>query len=182
MNLKLPRIYKLLLSLALIIGPFTWLMFTEDGRRRSDLFILHLLGAPSFNIGYDRLHAGVTETDISTQFPRVDFQCDDRSTHFGARVCAAKIASFNGLPARAAMLFYQGGTLNALQLDYRMRYHKTLVNSLRNGLGAPLAPVGGSALVWNLDQGVVMLSSEQPERESDAALVWLTPTLAASRQ
>lgn len=182
MNLKLPRGYKLILSLALIAGPFTWLMFTEDGQRRSDLFILHALGAPGFNIGYDRLNSAVTEADINAQFPKVEFQCAEQATPFGRRVCAAEIASFNGLPARKATLFYGDGTLNALQLDYRARYHDMLAGSLRTGLGAPLTPVGEGVLLWRLDDGVVMLSAEQPENEADAALLWLTPALAALRQ
>ncbi|MGB5834626.1 MAG: hypothetical protein WBG92_21930, partial [Thiohalocapsa sp.] len=154
MNLKLPRAYKLILSLALIAGPFTWLMFTEDGKRRSDLFILHVFGAPSFNIAYDRLNPDVTEADIHEQFPKVEFKCIDQKTGFGERVCVAEIASFNGMPARSAALFYDDDTLNALQLDYRARYHETLVTGLRNGLGAPLEPVGGGVLVWTLDDGV----------------------------
>jgi hypothetical protein len=182
MNLKLPRSYKLILSLALIAGPFTWLMFTEDGKRRSDLFILHLMGAPSFNIAYDRLNSTVTEADIVEQFPKVTFQCGDQATPFGARVCAAEIASFNGLPARRATLFYDEGTLNAMQLDYRARYHDTLATSLRTGLGEPLMPVGEGVLLWRLDDGVVMLSANQPENDKDAALLWLTPALAAMRQ
>jgi len=182
MNLKLPRIYKLILSLAVVAGPFTWLVFTEDGKRRSDVFLMQVMGTPSFNIGYDRLNAEVTEADIAAQFPKVDFQCGDQVTGFGERVCIAEIAAFNGMPARSAALFYAAGTLNALQLDYRARYHETLVTGLRNGLGAPLAPVGSGVLVWNLDDGVVMLSSNQPEHEKDAALLWLTPALAAVRQ
>jgi hypothetical protein len=182
MNLKLPRSYKLILSLALIAGPFTWLMFTEDGKRRSDLFILHLMGAPSFNIAYDRLNSTVTEADIVEQFPKVTFQCGDQATPFGARVCATEIASFNGLPARRATLFYDEGTLDAMQLDYRARYHDTLAASLRTGLGEPLMPVGEGVLLWRLDDGVVMLSANQPENDKDAALLWLTPALAAMRQ
>ncbi|MGB5733168.1 MAG: hypothetical protein WBM40_01835 [Thiohalocapsa sp.] len=182
MNLKLPRAYKLILSLALIAGPFTWLMFTEDGQRRSDLFILHVLGAPGFNIAYDRLNSTVTEADINGQFPKVVFQCSDQVTPFGSRICAAEIASFNGLPARQATLFYDQGTLQALQLDYRARYHDILVTSLRTGLGAPLTPVGEGVLLWRLDDGVVMLAAKQPENEADAALLWLTPALAAMRQ
>lgn len=182
MNLKLPRTYKLILSLALIIGPFTWLMFTEDGKRRSDLFLLHLFGAPSFNIAYDRLDPAVTEVDIASQFPKVAFQCTDRETVFGDRLCVAEIASFNGMPARSATLFYGEGTLNALQLAYRTRYHDTLMTGLRNGLGAPLEPVGVEVLLWKLDGGVVMLSSRQPKDEKDAALMWLKPELARARE
>lgn len=180
MNLRLPRSYKLILSLALVAGPFGWLMFTEDGRRRSDLVILHLLGAPSFDIAYDRLTGAVTQTDIAEQFPKLELECRERRTAFGERVCSAEIASFNGLPAREARLYYVGERLTALRLNYRSRYHDTLVAGLRNGLGAPLAPVDSGVLIWELDDGVVMLAAERPTDEADAALLWLTPRLAAA--
>lgn len=179
MNLKLPRTYKLVLSLALVAGPFVWLTLTEDGKRRSDLFVLHLFGAPSFNIAYDRLNSGVTEADIEAQFPRVEFQCSERETRFGRRVCSAAIASFNGLPARAATLYYRGDRLTALQLNYRVRYHEMLATALRGRLGEPLEATGG-ALLWRLEDGVILLSAKQPEQAKDAALMWLTPRLAAA--
>jgi len=181
MNLKIPRLYKLFLSLALVIGPFSWLVFTEDGQRRSDLFLLHIMGTPGFNIAYDRLSSEVTEADLRAQFPKVELQCSDRATGFGGRLCVAEIASFNGMPARSTALFFDGEKLTALQLNYRLRYHDTLVAGLRNGLGAPLEPVGAGVLVWKLDDGVVMLSAQPPEQEADAALLWLTPALARAR-
>ncbi len=178
MNLKIPRSYKLILSLALIAGPFGWLVFTEDGQRRSDLFLLHVLGNPSFNIAYDRLNNTVTQADIEKLFPKVEFSCAARETPFGDQVCIAKIASFNGLPADSAGLYYNDNALAALRLDYRKRYHELLTTSLRNGLGEPMQPVAADVLLWRLDDGVIMLSAKQPETQADAALMWLSPQMA----
>jgi hypothetical protein len=173
MKLQLPRTYKLILSLALIAGPFTWLMFTEDGQRRSDLFILHLLGKPSFNVAFDRLTPAVTEADIAGQFPKVDFQCRDQASRLGERACVAEIASFNGVPSRSATLFYRDGRLTALQLDYRARYYEALVQGLDAGFGTPEREADSGVLIWRLDGGVLMMSASRPEDEQDAAVMWL---------
>lgn len=180
MNLKLPRTYKLILALVVVIAPFSWLMFTDDGQRRSDLFILHVFGGPGFNIGYDRLTPEVTQADIEEQFPKVDFVCADQPSRFGNRVCGAEIASFNGMPARQARFYYGDGRLNAMRLDYRKRYHETLVTGLTNGLGEPLRPASDALLLWQLDGGDIMLTAQEPQNEADAALLWLAPGLAAA--
>ncbi len=177
MRFKLPRTYKLLLALALVAGPVYWLMFTEDGRRRSDLFLLQILGKPSFNIGYDRLSGAVTHADIEAQFPKIDFQCVERRSALGDEVCGAEIASFNGLPARRALLHYGAGRLTALRLDYRRHYHALLAESLSNGLGQPSVEAGGSTLRWRAPGGIIVLPAGQPQSDANAALMWLSPAL-----
>jgi hypothetical protein len=180
MRFKLPRTYKLLLALAVVAGPFYWLMFTEDGRRRSDLFILHVLGKPSFNIAIDRLSGAATHADIEQQFPKVDFQCTERQSALGDEVCGAEIASFNGLPARRALLHYGGGRLTAVRLDYRLHYHELLAESLRNVFGEPKKEAGGSTLRWQADGGTIVLPAEAPENPADAVLMWLAPVLTGT--
>jgi hypothetical protein len=174
MNLKLPKTYKLVLALAVVAGPFIWLVLTEDGQRRSDLFLLHVTGHRAFNIGLDRLTPQVTLADIEQQFPRVSFACREVSSNLGDRVCAADIGSFNGIPARAARLWTGGGTLRAMQLDYRRRYHALLVESLSGSFGAPERQAGGgqSVYAWELPGGTLLLP-ETVEQEGDAALMWL---------
>ncbi|MBK1647781.1 hypothetical protein CKO36_04020 [Rhabdochromatium marinum] len=165
-----------MLSLALVIGPISWLMFTEDGKRRSDLVLLHILGDPSFNIAYDRLTPGVSEALIREQFPKVEFQCEALRTALGDRLCAAEIASFNGLPARSAQLYFADEHLRMLQLGYRLRYHATLEQSLREGLGTPREESTGQqpVLIWTTEAGgQIMLPAESPRAPADAALIWL---------
>jgi hypothetical protein len=50
---KLPSLYKSLLMLALVFGPFYWLAFTEDGQRRTDLALMFVLGKPELNAALD---------------------------------------------------------------------------------------------------------------------------------
>ncbi|WP_058554238.1 hypothetical protein [Thiohalocapsa sp. ML1] len=182
MRFKLPPTYKLLLALAVVIGPFYWLMFTEDGRRRSDLVILHILGKPSFNIALDRLTGATTHAAIKEQFPKVDFACQARTSALGEEVCAAEIASFNGLPARQARLFYGGGRLTAVRLDYRRHYHRLLAASLANGFGEPSVEAGGTTQRWRIDGGTIVLPAERPATDDEAALMWLSPVLTGDPQ
>lgn len=175
MKFQLPSSYKLLLSLALVIGPITWLMFTEDGKRRSDLVLLHVLGNPSFNIAYEKLSPAVTEGLIREQFPKVEWQCQALHSTLGDRLCAAEIASFNGLPARSAQMYFAGQGLTMLQLGYRLRYHAILERALRDGLGRPREESTGRqpVLIWPTENGQIMLPAEAPETRTDAALIWL---------
>jgi len=174
MNLKLPRFYQLALALAAVIGPFFWLVFTPDGQRRSDLFLLYLLGRPSFDLAYERLTDAVTEAMLRAQFPKVQFQCQTAPTN-GLRLCAAPIAAFNGLPARAARLYFAGEHLRMLQLDYRPRYRAVLERSLRAGLGAPREETTAAepVLVWQRPGGQILLPAVATANERDAALIWL---------
>ena len=174
MNLKLPKTYKLVLALAVVAGPFIWLVLTADGQRRSDLFLLHLMGHQPFNIALERLGPGVGLPAIEKQFPRVSFDCRDAASTLGERVCAADIGSFNGIPARSARLWLAGDSLRAVRLDYRRRYHDLLSESLTQSFGEPkLQAAGGRAInSWELSDGVLLLPTTV-EKDDDAALMWL---------
>lgn len=174
MNLKLPKTYKLVLALVVVAGPFTWLVLTEDGQRRSDLFLLHLLGHQPFNIALDRLGAEVTVPMLREQFPRVEITCREAASRLGEEVCAADIGSFNGIPARAARLWTADDGLRAVRLDYRRRYHDLLVESLSESFGTPQRQAGGGQMVyvWELPGGLALLP-ERAEKGDDAALMWL---------
>lgn len=177
-SLKLPRFYTLALALAAVLGPFIWLVFTPDGQRHSDLFVLWLLGDPSFNIAYDKLTDQVTEPLVRAQFPRVRFQCQTApapAEAAEARWCVAAIASFNGLPARAARLYFVDERLRLLQLDYRPRYRDLLERSLRAGLGEPREETTGAepVLIWQRPGGRIFLPAVATATERDAALIWL---------
>jgi hypothetical protein len=174
MRFKLPKTYKLVLALAVVAGPFIWLVLTEDGQRRSDLFLLHALGRPSFNVALDRLNRDVTLPMLEKQFPDVSFNCGPSSTDLGDQVCTAEIASFNGIPARAASLWTGGGRLYALRLDYRRRYHELLEESLTESFGQPERQVGGGQTVdgWTLPGGQLLMPATL-EEDDDAALMWI---------
>ncbi len=41
-KIKIPKLYKRLLLIVIVVGPMWWLIFTEDGQRRSDMFMLRM--------------------------------------------------------------------------------------------------------------------------------------------
>jgi hypothetical protein len=172
----LPRAYKLALALAVVIGPLYWLMFTADGQRRMDLFVLNLMGRHGFNVAFERLDPRVTEADLRAQFPRVDLACDAAGSPFGDRACSAKIASYNGVPARSVNLYLQGEQLRALHLVYEPRYHHLLAAELRDQHGDPVeqSTTAQPVMRWQLPGGALLLPAEDVDIRSDAALIWLS--------
>jgi hypothetical protein len=180
MNLKLPKSYKLLLALCVVAGPFIWLVLTEDGKRRSDLFLLHLLGHQPFNLAVENLRPGLDEDFLLGKFARIEFDCSDGRFALGGRRCAAKIGSFNGVPARRAELYWDAAgdaaELNALRLDYRERWHELLIEELTKRYGQPRRDIAGerTVLAWRFDAGVLLI----PQALSDDE----TPTLMWVRQ
>ncbi|TVQ90194.1 MAG: hypothetical protein EA400_06435 [Chromatiaceae bacterium] len=183
MDLKLPKTYKLLLALTAVIGPFIWLVFTEDGQRRTDLVLLHLFGRPSFNLAHERLGPGITEDLLRTQFPRVAFDCVAARSAFGDRVCAASIGAFSGIPARTAQIYYAGDALRAVRIDYRARYHDLLRRTLIAAHGQPRPTTAGdgeaAVLDWSLPGGLLLLPRTLSGPQ-DAALMWIGSGSAAA--
>lgn len=174
MNLKLPKTYTLILALCVVAGPFIWLVLTEDGKRRSDLFLLQLFGHPSFNLAVANLRPGLDEAFLLGQFPRVAFTCAEVSTAPGRRHCEAQIGSFNGIPARQAQLDWNNGALVAVRIDYRGRWHEALITELTMQLGAPRRDLVGerTILAWRLEDGM-LLAPEQLIDAEPPVLVWI---------
>ncbi len=174
MNLKLPKTYTLLFAICLVAGPFTWLVLTEDGKRRSDLFLLHLLGHQPFNLAVANLRPDVDEKALLSQFSRIEFACDDGPSALGSRRCAAEIGSFNGVPARSAELYWDDGQLKAVRIDYRARWHQVLIEELITRHGPPRRDSIGSGVVlaWRFDAGMLLLP-ETLVAEEPPALMWI---------
>jgi hypothetical protein len=176
MNLKLPKTYKLILALCIVSGPFIWLVMTEDGKRRSDLFLLSVLGRQPFNLAVANLQPGLEESALLAQFPRIAFACDDRPRSLGNRRCAAEIGSFNGVPARSAELYWNDGKLQAVRIDYRGRWHQVLLEELRKRHGRPRRDSIGSAgtvLAWRLEDGMLLIP-ETLVADEPPALMWIS--------
>jgi hypothetical protein len=174
MSLKLPKTYKLILAICVVAGPFIWLVLTEDGKRRSDLFLLHVLGHQPFNLAVENLRPDLSEEWLLSQFPRVEFACSDGRGALGNRRCEARIGSFIGIPARAAEIFWDDGRLNAVQIDYRRRWHQGLVDDLTTRYGRPRRDIVGerTVLAWRFEGGMLLLPAVIDERESPT-LMWV---------
>lgn len=176
MNLRLHPLYKKLLLLCIVLGPIVWLMLTEDGRRRTDIVMLHLFGKQELNLAVEHLSESMTEADFRSQFPDLELACSKASTPFGDRLCAADVGSFNAIPSRGFTLFLAGQDLRAAKLDYRPAYHETLVSQLtrRLGKGPDRTEAEAGAMSWHVSDGLLLMPAEPPESESEAALMWLS--------
>lgn len=189
MNLRLHPLYKKLLMLAIVIGPIFWLVFTDDGQRRTDLVMLYVFGdGCELNLAIEKLHSGMTETQFQELFPDLKLVCDDGVNPFGDRLCTAEVDAFSGIPARAFTLFLSGDGLRAAKLNYRRAYHDALARELARRVGSPVpqslstpVPVEGP-LSWVVDDGLLLMPPEAPESDRDAALMWLSEAALQRRR
>jgi hypothetical protein len=182
MTLKLPKAYKLFLAVCVVAGPFIWLVLTEDGKRRSDLFLLHLLGHQPFNLAVEKLRPELDQDLLLGQFERVAFDCGSGAYSLGEWRCAARIGSFNGIPARRVELYWedagvdgeQGSGLSAMRLDYRGRWHALLIAELKTRYGRPRhdSVDGRTVLAWRFDAGVLLLPQTLSDDEAPT-LMWV---------
>ncbi|WP_296806265.1 hypothetical protein [Thiocapsa sp.] len=181
-DLKLPRLYKTLLMLALVFGPFYWLAFTEDGQRRTDLALMFLLGKPEMNAALDAFTGALTEAQIRETFPKLAFQCADGANPFGDRLCAAEIGAFNGMPASSVTLFLVGDGLRAVKVAYRRIYHPLMRDWVEGRVGrADDLPTSDEndetddgVATWTVPDGLLIMRDGELAREDDPALFWLS--------
>ncbi|KRT55262.1 hypothetical protein [endosymbiont of Ridgeia piscesae] len=184
MKLKLPILYKKLLILALVLGPIFWLVFTEDGQRRTDTVLLMLWGEDEIKFNLKDLDDNYTEAELKTVYPDLDWQCQDQSSDFGDRLCVTRIGVFNGIPARYLTLFFRAGKVSAVKMVYREIYHPQLLTHLHRHLGKPAEeraisqaqPQPTSLIHWRTGQGVVVIK-KQLQKGEEAALLWLSAAL-----
>jgi len=180
-KIKLPKLYKRLLLIAIVVGPIWWLVFTEDGQRRSDMVILKLFGNKPFYLNLKELDNRFTEKEMGQLYPDITWECKDEHTSFGDRYCVSKIGSFNDLPANLVTMFFSEYGINAVKVNYRHNYHGVLGNDLRYQLGNPLPDTGASQGVptaarivhWRTSGGHV-ITKQLLDKGEEPALLWLS--------
>ncbi|MCW4293697.1 MAG: hypothetical protein N0E50_16870 [Candidatus Thiodiazotropha taylori] len=181
MNFKVPTLYKRLLAFVAVIGPIFWLVFTEDGQRRTDTVVLTLWGEDEIKLNLQALDNQVTEEEFMKVFPDIEWQCQDQVSPFGNRLCASKIGVFNGIPAHYVTVFFHDKWVNGVKVGYRKKYHTQLKTQLWQQMGSPI-PEGtdqprvkrgpDSVLHWSTNTGHVILKEELAENE-EPSLMWL---------
>lgn len=176
--MRLNKNYKTLLILSLVLGPFFWLVLSADGQRRSDLVMLSLFtDREPMNLALANLQPQFSEQDFRRNLPEIPLQCEDRSGHFGSRVCAAPIAAINGAPAKQVSLYFESGALNAVKLVYEAAHQDYLAERLTYDLGPPSrsgeAPDDQGVRTWNTAHGQVLLPLV-PGLGEDPSLLWLS--------
>lgn len=186
-NLRLPRLYKTLLALTLVLGPMAWLLFTVDGQRRTDLALMALLGRPAFDAALDAFSDRLTETSLREAFPALTLDCGRVRPPFGDRLCTAAIGSFNHYPARALSLYFQGERLCAVKVIYQPAYHPQIRAWVEQ---RPARTAPGDTQPGSLPDagvrsrpvadGTLVMKDGPLGRTDEPALLWLSDRLAAA--
>jgi hypothetical protein len=184
-KIRVPKFYKRLLLVAIVVGPMWWLVFTEDGQRRSDMALLYMFGDEPLYLNLKVLDERFSEQEMRQLYPDIPWQCDQRDSAFGVRSCTGKIGSFNQVPADYVRLYFGDSTLNAVKVDYRQSYHGILGKDLNRQLGKPLPPFATddipadeSVVRWRADGGFVM-AKKKLSKGDEPALLWLSATQMA---
>lgn len=175
--MKQRSLHKTLIILLLVLTPLWWLTMTEDGQRRSDAALLWLIGQEGIEVNLKALDPQLTEQELKTVYPALDWHCAAQRTGFGNYTCASRIGTFNGIPSREVRVFFADGRANALKISYRDIYHNQLFEHLTRHLGQPKLPSPGTSdaaavLEWRTDFGHVILKQQLLEDE-EPALLWL---------
>jgi len=186
-DFRIPRLYKTLVALAVVLGPIYWLMLTEDGQRRTDLVLMAILGRPPFDAALESFTDRLTEARLREGFPALELQCADGPNPFGDRVCAAPIGSFNQYPARAVTLYFRGGQLSAVKVIYQPSYHGRIRGWAERRAGQapqlpaqaepgsyPTPPVGGGVAGFPVADGILVLKDGVLDKADEPALLWLS--------
>ena len=177
---KKPNLHKTLLILLVVFIPPFWLLFTDEGMRVSDTALLWLMGEDEIKFNVAELSSGFTRQDIQTVFSDNEWVCGEKQTPFGDNVCATKIGTFNGYPARLLTLYFHGDNISAFKLIYRDQYHKQFIGHFIEQLGQPSnvtdaladGPAADSVLEWDLNRGVLVMSKELGQ-DIEPSVLWL---------
>jgi hypothetical protein len=180
MDLKLPFFYKRLLVFFIVIGPIYWLVFTDDGQRRSDIVMLLLWGEDEIALNLKALEHSLSEREFKVVYPDLDWHCQEKKNTLGERICVARIGVFNGIPSHYISALFQNQQISSIKVGYRRHYHGQLKQHIQHQLGAPHqtqnqienSPQKVNVLQWASEHGIVILKAALQE-EDEAALLWL---------
>ena len=184
MTFRLPLFYRKLLILCVVFGPILWLMFTDDGQRRTDTMVLWLFGEDEISMDLAALSNQYTEQEMETVYGQLNWRCQDRDDLYGDRLCVARIGIFNGIPSRYLTAYYRDDRLRALKLHYRAHNHGQLQSQLHSLLGVPTestqvdAEDSGEVLEWRTHSGLVLMKKALIG-DDEPALFWLSSNLVS---
>jgi len=173
------QIFTRFLLFGLFFGPLTWFLASDEGQRVSDVFLLKLSGAPALEVDYRQLRPELSEAALKSRFPKVDFQCADRKTDFGERLCYTPLAAINGIPSQYMSAFFRGDHLMAIKVAYQRSYHDTLYKNLGAALGEANRdrfaglPDNSGAQQWQAGKGWLVLPGVALKEDAEPALFWL---------
>jgi hypothetical protein len=180
------KLYKTLVFIGIVVGPIYWLMFTDDGKRRTDTMVLWLAGGQTIEMNFKALDSHYKPEDWQRVYDHVEWQCQDSNSSLGNRLCYAEIASYNGIPSNYLSVFFQNNVTNAVKLAYRDQYHNEIGRDLVEQLGKPVTSQAGNdpnnhVLQWQTRYGQVLLKKSL-QRGEEPVLIWLAQEPADNNQ
>ena len=167
------KLYIRALLLCVVLGPFVWVMFTDEGQRVSDIFMLELGDSEAMNLNFTSLSNRVDETTLQEQFPQVKFKCLSQQSAFGDRQCSAPISALNGAPAQYVHAFFFQRHLTALKVGYQPSYHSYLYKGLLQSFGAGEEGPESGLRRWSTGAGLLYAPPQELTLDKEAALLWL---------
>jgi hypothetical protein len=180
-TLEMSKLYKTLFFLAIVVGPIYWLMFTDDGKRRTDMMVLWLAGGATIDLNFRVLESAFSERDWKEVYNDLDWTCVANSSSLGEKHCTTEIASYNGIPSNYLMVYFTGDRTSAIKLGYRDQYHSDIGNDLVQQLGQPLnlEDTRQEILFWNAGDGRLFLKRIL-QRSEDPVLLWVSAALQSA--
>ena len=172
------RFHTRLITLLIVATPIIFLLFTEEGRRISDVMILRIAGHTAINFNYAALDPRFNRDSINSALPDLELVCEPVTSHFGSRACHSTIAAVNGLPARYVIFYFEANRLRAMKLGYQRPYHASFLNQFAAMLGAPLAEDVATrppVVRWRAGSGQLVAVSGPLPGDDEPAFYWLAP-------
>ncbi|WP_078118433.1 hypothetical protein [Thiosocius teredinicola] len=177
---KKPSLHKTLFFLILVFVPPYFLIFTDEGSRLSDTALLWLLGEEDIKVDIAKLDRSFSETDIKTVFAEHEWTCGEKQTPFGESLCAARIGTFNTLPARLITFYFVDQQVTGMKVNYREPYHEQMLGQFITAFGQPSnveqavsdTPDAAEVLEWRLDRGTLVMKKELAKQD-EASVLWL---------
>lgn len=169
--------HKRIFLVIIVVAPMWWLLFTEDGKRRSDTLVLWLMGGDPIDINFSVLDNKYSVDDWKKVFSDISWQCREQRSEFGDYLCFSEISSYNGIPARYLSVFFKNSYVHAIKLVYRNQYHQQIALDLQQQLGTPVNQLGstaeGDVLKWDAGYGMLFIKKSLTSNE-DASMMWVT--------
>jgi len=171
--MSMHNFYIKFLILTAVLGPLAWLMFTDEGQRTGDIFMLELGDAKSINLNFSNLSARVDEGNLKKQFPEITLNFADQKSAFGHRQCASAISSINGTPAKFIKFYFFQDRLTAVKVAYQPSYHQHIYKSIRTSFGGGEDGPENGMRRWNTGAGMLYAPPEALTLDKEPALLWL---------
>lgn len=133
---------------------------------------------PTIALDLSRLSGKFKESGLLSKYPKLDWDCYDKKTYMGDRVCTAPIRAWNGVLAKyTAFFFNKRGSLNMVKFSFRAAEHAKVISALNSNYGQPKTLPGKTGIhgkpivIWASGSGLAT-ASENVKGDGEATMTW----------